>query len=110
MSISTLGRAFSARPQTPSPRLDLKPPAWQWFGWVVLALAPATLWAQSGNPRSIVHKLEGATERMEMTVKTSRVLTLDRPIPTAQVNDSEVLDLQPLGPDQILIVAKKPGV
>jgi pilus assembly protein CpaC len=100
MFISTLRRAFIARPMRRR----------AWIGTVVLALAPAALLAEPSNPRSIVFKLDNANERMEMRVKTSRILTLDRPIPTAQVNDPDVLDIQPLGPDRIQIVAKKPGV
>ena len=59
---------------------------------------------------SIVHKIQAATERMEMIVSTSRILTLDQKIPQAQVNNPEVLDLIPLSPTQVQVSAKKPGV
>lgn len=59
---------------------------------------------------SIVHKVHNATERLEMTVNTSRILTMDRKIPQAQVNNPEILDLTPLSPTQIQISAKATGV
>ncbi|HUY36944.1 MAG TPA: pilus assembly protein N-terminal domain-containing protein [Pirellulales bacterium] len=95
---------------------------------LLLLLMPATLAAQSdkprstpssdkprsaapsGNSRNIVHKLDGPSERMEMIVNTSRILTLDRDIPTAQVNNPDILELTPLDRAKIQIVAKKPGV
>jgi pilus assembly protein CpaC len=47
---------------------------------------------------------------MEMTVHTSRILTMDQKIPQAQVNNPEVLDLTPLSPNQIQVSAKTAGV
>jgi pilus assembly protein CpaC len=58
----------------------------------------------------IVHKVQAATERLEMTANTSRVLTLDQQIPRAQVNNKDILELTPLSPNEIQIFAKKPGV
>ena len=59
---------------------------------------------------SIVYKVHKATERLEMTVNTSRILTMDQKIPQAQVNNPEILDLTPLSPTQIQISAKATGV
>jgi pilus assembly protein CpaC len=59
---------------------------------------------------AILHKVTGATERQEMTVNTSRILTLDLKIPQAQVNNPEILELTPLAPNQIQVFAKKTGV
>jgi len=61
-------------------------------------------------PPAILHKVTGATERQEMTVNTSRILTLDLKIPQAQVNNPEILELTPLAPNQIQVFAKKTGV
>jgi pilus assembly protein CpaC len=58
----------------------------------------------------LVHKVQAATERLEMTANTSRLLTLDQPIPRAQVNNREILELTPLSPNEVQIFAKKPGV
>ncbi len=75
--------------------------------------APAMPPAMSGNgmtSQSIMYKVTGATERMEMTVTTSRILTLDQKVPQAQVNNPDILELTPLSPNQVQVFAKKPGV
>ena len=59
---------------------------------------------------SIVYKVQVANERLEMTVNSSRLLTLDLKIPRAQVNNKDVVDLTPLSPNVIQIFAKKPGI
>jgi pilus assembly protein CpaC len=63
-----------------------------------------------GRSEGVVHKIEAASERIEITANTSRVLTLDHKIPRAQVNNPELLKLTPLSPNQIQISAIKPGV
>jgi len=77
-----------------------------------LALVPCWTIAQQGNVdrQSIVHKIDSATERMELIVNSSRILTLGQNIPRAQVNNPEVLELTALSPNQIQVFAKKPGV
>ncbi|MBN1589894.1 MAG: pilus assembly protein N-terminal domain-containing protein [Pirellulales bacterium] len=79
------------------------------FGAFLLASSQAIL-AQTMQNSSIVWHLENASERMEMIVNTSRILTLDQKIPQAQVNNPEVLQLVALSPTQIQISAKRPGV
>jgi len=64
----------------------------------------------SARPASIVHKVVSANERQEMTVMSSRILTLDQKIPQAQVNNPEIVELTPLSPTQIQLSAKKAGV
>jgi pilus assembly protein CpaC len=66
--------------------------------------------AQEIRSPAIVHKVTAASERQELTVNTSRILTLDLKIPQAQVNNPDVLELTPLSPNQIQIFAKKAGV
>jgi pilus assembly protein CpaC len=58
----------------------------------------------------ITRKIENLTDRLEMTVNTSRLLTLDLKVPRAQVNNKDVVDLQALSPNTIQVSAKKPGV
>lgn len=58
----------------------------------------------------LIYKVDAANDRLEMIVNTSRILTLDEKIPQAQVNNPEVLEVTPLSPTQIQILAKKPGV
>jgi pilus assembly protein CpaC len=57
-----------------------------------------------------MYKVQSPTERLEMTVHTSRILTMDQKIPQAQVNNPEILDLTPLSPNQIQVSAKTTGV
>lgn len=59
---------------------------------------------------SLVHRVSAPSERLEMTVNTSRILTLDQKIPVAQVNNPEILELTALSPNQIQILAKRAGV
>lgn len=59
---------------------------------------------------AVVCKISESNQRQELTVNTSRILTLDSRIPQAQVNNPEILQLTALSPNQIQIFAKKPGV
>jgi len=82
------------------------------FPWVGMLVALAS---GEESPRQlqrppIVFKVRGASERLEMTVHTSRILTLDQKIPQAQVNNPDVLELTPLSPTEIQISAKAAGV
>jgi pilus assembly protein CpaC len=62
------------------------------------------------SPDPVVHRIKAANERMELTVNSSRVLSLDQNIPRAQVNNKEILELTPLSPNEIQVAAKKAGV
>jgi pilus assembly protein CpaC len=62
-----------------------------------------------GRP-PIVYKVHAGNERLEMTVHTSRILTLGQKIPQAQVNNPDVLEVTPLSPTEIQISAKAAGV
>jgi pilus assembly protein CpaC len=82
----------------------------------VFFVSTASLWAQAtatplplNNP-SINFEIKLPHERMEMTVLTSRILTMEQKIPQAQVNNPDLLDLTPLSPTQIQVSAKKAGV
>ena len=59
---------------------------------------------------SIVHKIKSTSERLEMTVNTSRHLTLDQRILQFEVANPDILTLTALGPKRILMAAKSPGV
>jgi pilus assembly protein CpaC len=76
----------------------------------VLAGFPAGVSGQQPNPQPIVYKIQSASERLEMTVNSSRILTLDKKIPQAQVGNPDILELTALSPNQVQIFAKKPGV
>ncbi|MBN2024931.1 MAG: pilus assembly protein N-terminal domain-containing protein [Pirellulales bacterium] len=59
---------------------------------------------------AIIRKLTSPSERMEMIINSSRILTLDQKIPVAQVNNPEILQISVLSPNQVQISAKKAGV
>jgi pilus assembly protein CpaC len=81
------------------------------------AAAPAAI--QGGTPVTaapgaaevpLVYRVQAVQDHLEMTVNSSRILTLDQKIPQAQVNNPDVLDLVPLSPNQVQISARKAGV
>ncbi len=76
--------------------------------WACLAgIARAQLPA---GPASIVHMVQSNSDRVELTIHSSRMLTLDLKIPRAQVNNPDLLDLTPISAKQVQIYAKKAGV
>lgn len=79
----------------------------------VLAALPVAARGQDNpslsNP-SIAFDVKDESQRLEMIVNTSRILTLDKRIPQAQVNNPEVVDIKALSATQVQVVAKKPGV
>jgi len=77
---------------------------------LAVACQPALFGGEQPQPPSINFNVQRASERLEMTVNTSRILTLDQKIWKAQVNNREILEQTPLSPTQISVFAKKPGV
>ncbi len=92
--------AFSApgAPQVPTP--PSYPPAQE-----TSAATPA-----SSGTEPVIHRIQSPNERIEMTVNSSRVLSLDQNIPRAQVNNKDIVELTPLSPNEIQVAAKKAGV
>jgi pilus assembly protein CpaC len=79
----------------------------------LLALAAVPGIAAGGDGMQsdpIVHRLQGANETLEMTVNTSRILTIGKPLPRVQVNNPDVAEITALSETQIQVMAKKPGV
>lgn len=66
--------------------------------------------APPARAAGLIRTIEKSSERMEMTVNTSRILTLGKKIPQAQVNNPDLLELTALEPNQIQVHAKKAGV
>ncbi len=66
--------------------------------------------AQDLQSPSVVRKISGLSEKMELITNTSRILTLDKNIPRVQVNNPELLAVTPLSANQVQIAAKKAGV
>ncbi|HYO24005.1 MAG TPA: pilus assembly protein N-terminal domain-containing protein [Lacipirellulaceae bacterium] len=59
---------------------------------------------------SVVRNIARATERIDMTVNTSQILTLGTRIPRLVVNNPELVTATPISETQIQIAARKPGV
>ena len=80
----------------------------------ISTLAPLAALAQQPStlpPKpSVVHKIQSPSERIEMTVNTSRILLMDQKISQAQVNNPGILEVTPLSPTQIQVSAKAAGV
>ena len=58
---------------------------------------------------SVAHNISEPTERVEMIVKSSRILTLEERIPKFQVYNELVVGATPISQNQIQIFAKTPG-
>ncbi len=63
----------------------------------------------SSTPPFVVDVSQG-TQRLDMTVQSSRILTLMHDVPRAQVNNPEIVTIQALEPNKIQLFAKKAGV
>jgi pilus assembly protein CpaC len=75
----------------------------------LLAGVPSRAVAQQ-QTSSVVRNISQATERLEMTVNTSQILTLGTRIPRIVVNNPELVTATPVSETQVQIAARKPGV
>ena len=66
--------------------------------------------AQSPPSEPVHFRVDSSSQRLEMIVNTSRILTLDSKIPEMLVNNPEVLRATPLAPNQVQVSALRPGV
>ncbi len=79
------------------------------------ATIPRDAMAQPGtirlasNESTVSHNISQSIERLEMLVKSSRILTLEDRIPKFQVHNEDVLGATPVSQNQIQIFAKAPG-
>lgn len=81
----------------------------------VLAIAALLATGSESSAQTVMHQplqfeVSGPSQRLEMIVRTSRILTVAAKIPRALVNDPEVVSLTPLSPTQIQLSALQPGV
>lgn len=76
----------------------------------VLAMSSAASGQIIAQDESVIRKIESPNEKLELTVNTSRILTLEKRIPRVQVNNPELLSVTPLSATQVQISAKKAGV
>jgi len=61
-------------------------------------------------PSSVERHIESDHDRIELVTNSSLPLRLDRKIPKASVSNPEIAELTALSPNQILVLARKPGV
>jgi pilus assembly protein CpaC len=64
--------------------------------------------AAIGHP--VIHKIQGANERLEMVVNTSRILALDSKVPKVLAANPDIVQLTPLSATEVQVLAKKAGV
>lgn len=75
-----------------------------------MTLVASPAFAQGLSVEGVVRKIEGSSDKVEITTNTSRILTLGKKIPKVQVNNPELLAVTPLSATEIQISAKKAGV
>ena len=63
---------------------------------------------QAGSP--IEFPVKASSQRLEMIVNSTRILTLHQEIPRAMVNNPELVRVVPLAPNKIQLSAMKAGV
>ncbi|REJ67270.1 MAG: histidine kinase [Planctomycetota bacterium] len=81
------------------------------YGFVIAAASVGRpVAAETPEVPSPVIQITANTQRLEMTAKSSRILTVDYKIPQAQVNNPDILELRALSPSQLQLFAKRPGV
>jgi pilus assembly protein CpaC len=68
----------------------------------------ATSYAQA--QQGVDFRVDDSTQRLEMVVNSSRILSMDKEIPRVLVNNRELLKVVPLSSTQVQVSAVKPGV
>ena len=96
-----------ARSVSPRPTISMLA---AWAGFCALVTATHPVAGQQTASQPIMHKVQGANERLEMVVNSSRILTMDSKMAKAQVNNPDILGLTPLSASEVQVFAKKAGV
>ena len=79
-------------------------------GTVALFLLFATQLYGQQNSNPIDFPVTRDSQRLEMVVNTSRILTLEKEVPRAMVNNPDVVRVVPLSPNKVQLSAIKAGV
>lgn len=66
--------------------------------------------AARGRVVSPHFRVDASVDKLEMVHRTSRILTMDYRVPRMLVNNTEIIKVTPLSPNQIQVSALKPGV
>jgi len=94
--------------QTPRTPIDIR------SAFTCLTLGLVGLLSFQGNyaaaQQSVIKNITSSTERLELTVNSSRILTLEKRIPRMVVNNPELVTVTALSANQIQLAARKPGV
>ncbi|MCA9264877.1 MAG: pilus assembly protein N-terminal domain-containing protein [Planctomycetales bacterium] len=78
---------------------------------IVLSIALQAVHARSAvGQESVQFQVSEPSQRLEMIVKTSRILTMDEEVPRVMVQNPEVVKVTPLSPTQVSVSALRPGV
>ncbi len=64
----------------------------------------------TGGIPPVVQKIDTVNAQVEMTINTNRILTMDGPIPRADVANPELIDFTVLSDREVQIHAKKMGI
>lgn len=75
----------------------------------LLSSISSAVFAQ-GQQSPVIRNITQSTERLEMTVNSSRILTLENRIPRMVVNNPELVTVTPISANQVQLAARKPGV
>ncbi|KLU06525.1 Type II/IV secretion system secretin RcpA/CpaC, associated with Flp pilus assembly [Rhodopirellula islandica] len=81
------------------------------FGFAMIAVSQPVM-AQSATTLASAagdHQINQSVERMDLIVKSSRILSLGERIPRFQVHNEEVLGATPVSENQIQVFGKTPG-
>ena len=62
------------------------------------------------EPGQVIHRLQSHNETLELTVNSSRIVTIGKDLPRVIVNNPEIAEVTALSPTHIQVMAKKPGV
>lgn len=80
------------------------------FALAAVASAAVANAQQVQSYQGPLFRVDGPSQRLEMVINTSRILTLDKKIPRIQVNNPDLVRAQPLSPYKVQLAALRPGV
>ena len=82
-----------------------------WIGLLALTVASTGNVAfGQGTGGEVEFLIDRPNSRMEMVVTTSRILRLEKEVPRALVNNTDIVEAYPLSPTQVQLSAKKTGL
>ena len=81
------------------------------IAWLITPLAQESATSLRAEPSdNPVFRVSGPSQRMEMIVNTSRMLTMPYKIPRLVVQNQDLVDATPLSPSQIQVFARRTGI